>query len=351
MQRHMVLFEKRWRLVGPLIFFVFDFILIFSELFSWKGSYVILRIIAAAFFHILLIWEPTRFFIVTLRKRWSGLSLAKRRVFYSLLILVPYGFLVGFLRLYLEDVIRLWHMPVLYVSTLTYSIGLSLLYILLELFVYETIYYAEEWAGARQEAEELKRMNFEIRFDFLRSQVQPHFLFNTLNTLIGLIEDEPKQAIRFTEELSSVYRYLLVTNEQPLIGLDEEMEFMRAYNYLLKTRYEEALQIHIDAVKEINRFLIPPLTLQLLVENAVKHNIITSKKPLHIQVQVQPEEETIIVTNQLQPKTAVQSTGKGLMQLKKKFTLLDLPEPIVEHGTTEFSVKVPLVSLNAGGKL
>lgn len=344
MQRHMILFEKRWRLIGPLVFFVFDFILIFSEMISWKGSYVLLRIIAAAFFHILLIFEPTRFFIVLLRKKWSGLALAKRRIAASILILVPYGFLVGFVRLYLEDVTMFWHMRVLFVSNLTYSIGISLLYILLELFVYETIYYAEEWAGARQEAEELKRMNFEVRFDFLKSQVQPHFLFNTLNTLIGLIEVAPKQAIRFTEELSSVYRYLLVTNEQSLIGLDEEMEFLRAYNYLLKTRYEEALQINIEASKEISRFLIPPLTLQLLVENAVKHNIITGKKPLHIHIQLQSENEAVVIKNPLQPKEKVQSTGKGLLQLKKKFSLLNLPEPIVEHGVTEFIVTVPLVS-------
>jgi two-component system, LytTR family, sensor kinase len=129
-----------------------------------------------------------------------------------------------------------------------------------------------------------------------------------------------------------------------LIDLREELQFIQAYNFLLKTRYEDTLTIEIRAPHIQSEFLIPPLTLQLLVENAVKHNVISAQSPLHITILFDPDKGIITVSNQLQRKTNVISTGKGLVQLKKRFALLNLPEPELKQSPAEFLVIVSLVS-------
>ncbi|RZK12387.1 MAG: hypothetical protein EOO43_18705 [Flavobacterium sp.] len=219
-----------------------------------------------------MIWEPTRYCILRLRKKHAGLNNVRKRLKYAVFILVPYAFFIGFFRIYLEDATNIWNVPVAHISNYSYTIGITLLFILLELAAYESLYFFDQWSKSLAETEELKRINFQIQLDSLKVQIQPHFLFNTLNTLIGLIEADSGRAITFTENLAFVYRYLLQANERSLINLKEELHFTTIYFSLLKTRYPDGLFLH-QAISDMENFDVPPLSLHILIENAVKHGI------------------------------------------------------------------------------
>ena len=176
----------------------------------------------------------------------------------------------------------------------------------------------------------------------LRQQVNPHFLFNSLNVLSSLIYEDQAKAEDFVHEFGDIYRYVLEINDEPVVTLDKELQFLDSYTFLQKIRFKEALMIkkNVDADK-LNDFL-PPLTLQLLLENAIKHNIISSSKPFV--VEIYNEGDYLVVKNSMQPrKTKEKSFGLGLKNLEKKYDLISdrLPEQTVNDNW--FVVRVPLL--------
>jgi sensor histidine kinase YesM len=203
--------------------------------------------------------------------------------------------------------------------------------------------FFERWREVVDEAEQLKKENLQSQLEGLKGQVNPHFLFNSLNSLSSLISDDPEKAEKFLDEMSKVYRYLLRTNEDGLTTLQAEMDFIYSYFHLLKTRYGDGLDM--KAVIE-NRFLayqIPPLTLQMLVENAVKHNMILKDKPLQIMI-LTTNSGKLIVSNNLQRKDRMVSSNKvGLSNIVKKYRLMKQEEISVRDDGKEFAVIVPLI--------
>jgi LytS/YehU family sensor histidine kinase len=203
--------------------------------------------------------------------------------------------------------------------------------------------FFERWREVVDEAEQLKKENLQSQLEGLKGQVNPHFLFNSLNSLSSLISDDPEKAEKFLDEMSKVYRYLLRTNEDGLTTLQAEMDFIYSYFHLLKTRYGDGL--NMKAVIE-NRFLayqIPPLTLQMLVENAVKHNMILKDKPLQIMI-LTTNSGKLIVSNNLQRKDRMVSSNKvGLSNIVKKYRLMKQEEISVRDDGKEFAVIVPLI--------
>ncbi|MBC7904839.1 MAG: histidine kinase [Gemmatimonadaceae bacterium] len=335
--------EKQLRIYGFLsVVFIFYFFFMLEMFFSWRDENMWLKTISITLLFALAIWEVPRYFIKRIRERFQGTSLAKLRVRYTLLFVIPYAFLIGFLRINIEHTSNLWGVPIATFTTYSYSIGISLLFVLLQLAVYESLYFFEEWNKSREETEELRRTNYQIQFDSLKVQIQPHFLFNALNTLIGLMKVDTPRAIRFTEEMARVYRYLLEANNSQMISLAEEMDFTRAYFFLLKTRYCEGLHLEAEGLTTMNDFSLPPLSLQLLIENAVKHNIITRERPLHIRMNFEPAMGKLTITNNMQQKKGLYNTGHGLMHLKKKFELLHMGDVNIFSSGEIFSVTLPL---------
>ena len=312
--------------------------------FTWHTAYLGLKILLVAVLQTFAIWEPSRWIILKMQKRWPGLQAVRKRIAWSSSLLIPYAFLVGFARIFLEDNTNIWNAPVFSFTTVIWATGVSLLFILLELAIYESIFFFREWDRAREEADQLRQANYQIQLDLLKLQIQPHFLFNTLNTLIGLVEEnEPKKVIRYTEQIASVYRYLLLANDQPMVSLREEIKFVEAYLYLLKMRYPEGLFVEMDIEEAGYDFKIPPLSLQLLIENAVKHNIITRAKPLQIGVLFDRKQLSVCVTNNLQRRTDQSGTGKGLKHLQRKLELLGAPPLKISETNDAFVVKVPVL--------
>lgn len=203
--------------------------------------------------------------------------------------------------------------------------------------------FYEKWREVVDEADQLKRENLQSQLEGLKGQVNPHFLFNSLNSLSSLISDDSEKAEKFLDEMSKVYRYLLRTNEDGLTSLESEMQFINSYFHLLKTRYGDGLEMEIRINEKYNCYQVPPLTLQMLVENAVKHNMILKDSPLQILIMT-TNSGKLVVTNNLQRKDRMVSSNKvGLTNIVKKYRLMKKEEISVRDDGKEFSVVVPLI--------
>ena len=181
------------------------------------------------------------------------------------------------------------------------------------------------------------------KFDALKNQLDPHFLFNSLNVLSSLIEENPENAQKFTTALSKVYRYVLEQKNKELVTVDEELEFAKTYMSLLKMRFEDSIIFDIPD-KSINpESKVVPLSLQLLLENAVKHNMVTSSKPLNIKIY--ENNGDLVVENNLQPKQIVKkSSGVGLENIKQRYQLLSSKSVYINQQANSFAVSIPMLT-------
>ena len=208
--------------------------------------------------------------------------------------------------------------------------------------VYESIYFMNELKKSVEETENLKRESLKAQLDALRTQVNPHFLFNNLNTLSSIIPENPQQAVSFVQQLSKVYRHILEVKDEQSILLKDELDVMKAYVFLLQTRFGTNLDISINVPDEKLKKKIVPLSLQILMENAIKHNIVSAEKPLHINVFT--ENGNLVVSNNLQMKNQVnESTGIGLDNIRNRYRLLGERQMKVTENGTDFMVSIPLI--------
>ncbi|QJW88319.1 histidine kinase [Spirosoma taeanense] len=201
-----------------------------------------------------------------------------------------------------------------------------------------------EQAEAQLSVQQLRQEMIDMQMRALQSQISPHFLFNSLNSLSSLIADEPDRAEKFVDEMSSVYRYLLQSSDRELTTLAKELTFIQSYYHLLKTRYNRGIQLDIAIADPYSSYLLPPLTLQLLLENAVKHNIVSADRPLCIRIATD-DAARLSVRNNLQRKVGSrsQSTQKGLLNITQKYKLLNHPDIQITETAEMFEVIIQLI--------
>jgi LytS/YehU family sensor histidine kinase len=194
---------------------------------------------------------------------------------------------------------------------------------------------------SQMENERLKQENLQARLSLLQEQVSPHFLFNSLGTLQSMVSDKaPRQ---FIQRLSEVYRYLLSNRMSDLVLLKAELDFTLAYLHILKERFEEALDVNIVIPKSVLQKKLPPATLQLLIENAVKHNLATAENPLRIMI-TNTNDNWLVVRNSLQRKTvAAGASGIGLKNIRERYQLVAGANIMIEEKTGQFIVRIPLI--------
>lgn len=192
----------------------------------------------------------------------------------------------------------------------------------------------------REQAAELQRENNTARYTALQQQLNPHFLFNSLNTLIAEIEYDPARAVSFTRRLSEVYRYVLQVQNRPLVTVGEELHFAEAYLYLHQVRLGDCLGCRTEIPDEVREYRLPPLTLQLLIENVIKHNAITESHPL--QIEISADREWLSVSNPIRPKRCAESEGVGLQNLSKRCRIMLGHEINILQTQERFTVKIPL---------
>jgi PAS domain S-box-containing protein len=188
----------------------------------------------------------------------------------------------------------------------------------------------------------LQKENLQSQFEVLRQQVNPHFLFNSLNVLTSLIKLEPDLAEKFTEHLSKVYRYVLENKDNDLVDLITELDFLDAYMFLLNIRFMDKIKMDVSITLNTHQYSILPLALQLIIENAIKHNTMSKKMPLHIKI-FADEEQMLNVTNNLQEREShMASTGVGLKNITHRYKLLEMREPEFFKNETHFVARIPL---------
>lgn len=203
-----------------------------------------------------------------------------------------------------------------------------------------------EWKHAALEAEKLKSENLASQYQSLKDQLNPHFLFNSLNVLSNLVYESADKSAEFIQQLSRIYRYVLDVQHEELVSLEMEIDFAVNYLSLQKIRFEQSLEFHID-VYHTNGWMIPPLSLQLLLENAIKHNVASETRPLKIWIGIQ--DEKLIVKNNFQPKIEKEThSGIGLENISKRYNLLSETSPEIIQTEREFIVKLPLLKVSKG---
>lgn len=208
----------------------------------------------------------------------------------------------------------------------------------------EGVYFFQNWKESLLLAEKMKRENMESQLNSLKSQLDPHFLFNSLNVLSSLIKKDTAKAEEFVEDFARVYRYVLDVRDEMVVPLSSELKFMEAYVSLQKIRFGKGFQIKVNINPRPMTLFLPPLSLQELVSNAIKHNEVSAERPLTIEVFNRGDD--LYVKNNLQRRNdEVESTALGLANIEKRYALLTDKKPYFETKEDSFEAMLPLLEI------
>jgi LytS/YehU family sensor histidine kinase len=236
------------------------------------------------------------------------------------------------------------HQEIFWATHLDTPVMFEVRAVLINLIVYMFLHLLFQNYQTQQISFELERtqsLNMGAQYELLKQQVNPHFLFNSLNTLKSMVEMQDPHSADFILKLSDFYRFTLESRKLDLIPIKEELQILQSYTYLLKARFEDGFILTIDIEAKHYEANIPPFTLQLLLENCIKHNVVSIDKPLHIKLYT--EHERIVVENKIQLKKGVLSTGVGLDNINQRFKHLINKTIEIDKNETTFKVKVPII--------
>lgn len=260
---------------------------------------------------------------------------------FVLQMLVAFSIIFGFIYLYSKVIITNEEFFTEYEGTV---IKLSILLCIL-LIVYSVIYFAfysyYSFATLQIESVKQERKQIDLQLKALKSQLSPHFLFNSLNTISSLVHTNTKKSELFVRKLASMYQFMLNSYHSMLISLEEELQFVASYQYLLETRFENKLKIEIEIPKDLHQTKIPPLTIQMLIENAVKHNTMDLHNPLHVSVYV--EGNNVCIKNNITEEPINRTSFHiGLKNINTRYLLLAKKGILISNGNI-FLVKIPII--------
>jgi sensor histidine kinase YesM len=310
-----------------------------SMLTNWQVKFSYAYTILIAF----LIYEGSRFLLFSLRTYFDWFNKPARKilalVFAISFYCVPVSVLMlaGWYNIFLDGQIN-W--PVLKLTTLIILVAVFFM-----VNLYETVFLVRDVANDKVKREQLERARAEAELEALKNQIDPHFIFNSLNTLSHLIEDKPEKARLFNDNLADVYRYILQNKARGLVLLREEISFLRNYFFLLQIRFDKAVQLETDVSEDAAaQYLVLPISLQLLLENAIKHNEFSEDQPLLVHIAM--ENDTLRVYNKVKKKIVRKPTSRiGLQNLKERYKLTTGREVIIEEGENEFIVYLPVLRI------
>ncbi|MEM6965993.1 MAG: histidine kinase [Bacteroidota bacterium] len=334
-------FNDRWLMLAgiPIVAFIIN-VIMFPNQFSDNPSEFFYHCATIGVIHTAVYWIIFRYVTAYFIERYPSSKQVWQRIFTQFgLMLIGYFVVKYGLGMILGKIV-----PHLYEGkprNLPEMLG-SFMAIFMMWAIYESIIFYTKLQKSIQEKELLQKENIRSQLEGLKNQVNPHFLFNSLNTLTYLIPEDPDKAVNFVQKLSKVYRYILEIRDKKIIRISEELEFLNAYVFLLKERFGENLDIDIHIPQEYYQSKIVPLSLQILFENAIKHNIISTQRPLTIKVFV--EKNKLIIKNNLQKKNQViSSTKMGLQNIKNRYQFFTDKEVDVIVTPNSFLVALPLV--------
>ncbi len=306
---------------------------------GWQLKFSFLYTILIAF----LIWEGNRFLLFTLRAYFNWLNEPVKKILVLIFIIpfytVPLSILMlaGWYKLFMKGVLN---RNVIFDTTL-----LILICVLFIVHVYETVFLVRQTASDQVKKEQLERSKAQAELEALKNQIDPHFIFNSLNTLSHLIEEHPVKAKQFNDSLADVYRYILFNKGRELVMLREEVMFLYDYFSLLKIRFDAALQLDVLITSELmSAYLIPPISLQALIENAIKHNEFSGEAPMIISIEMR--DSILYIRNRVEKKTLRKASSKtGLQNLAERYKLTTGKEITVEDHNNIFTVGLPVLKI------
>ena len=218
----------------------------------------------------------------------------------------------------------------------------TLFYSILSMMTYSYYHYSEGQIADIK----LNRKQLKLQFEALRNQLSPHYLFNSLNTISSLIHKNPDKAETYIRRLADTYSYVLLTKDRSLVTLEDEIEFVKSYFYLLRVRYDEGLNMEFNVPEQLKAYHIPPLTLQILVENAVKHNEFSSVEPLSIYLGAIDNKSLRITNNKTVQPVDVTSSRIGLKNIQQRYAFFT-KDQIKINDSEQFEVIIPLLAKQA----
>lgn len=341
--KDLICWNDKWAIIigAPIVSLLIPFVF-FGIRFN-KSPQFTFPIYVTTLLTTLTIWLGNRAIMIWARRRYPGFAQLKKRLLIQSVLMLLFtpvsSLLVGYL---LEDYCLMRQLGIPEDDIITFSLNSSIFTTVAITAIYEVVYFMQQLKESLTRSEELKREGLRAELNALKTQVNPHFLFNNLNTLCAIIPEDPEKAVTFVEQLSKVYRYILEVRDEKTIPLEEEMQILQAYAFLLNTRFGNNFQLNINIANDELKTRVVPFSLQLLVENALKHNVVSRENPLLITVTTQ--EGQLIVRNTIQKKQQVEkSTGIGLMNIRNRYKLLTEKLVTVTETPQHFIVSLPLI--------
>lgn len=288
------------------------------------------------------IWQGNRYLLFRTRQRftWFDKPIEKLILLFMNNIFFTTPLTIAWLCLWFQ-----WAgFPAVKWDTVTTVSLVNVICVLFVTHVYETVFMVKEQQSELVNSAQLLKAKAEAELEALKNQIDPHFMFNSLNSLTYLIETDPARARQFTEHLAEVYRYILMQKERTLVMVDDELAFAEHYITLLQLRFGSALEI-CKTLPIAAAFLIPPISVFVALENAVKHNEISARSPLRIHLSI--ENGMLVVNNRMQAKRSIQQSSRiGLKNLDERFHIITGKRITVENNGEHFTVRMPLMSLH-----
>jgi Histidine kinase len=307
---------------------------------NWEIKFSYLYTIAIAW----VIWHGNRYLLFTLRSYFNWFNHPMRKIG-ALLLVIPF-FTVPISVLLLSGWYHIFQKGVVDWTVVIQSTLIILIAVMFIVHVYETVFLVKESESEMLRNSQLERARAEAALDALKNQIDPHFIFNSLNTLSHLIESSPVKARQFNDAMAEVYRYILQNKGRDLVQLREEMVFLNNYFALLKIRFGENIRLD-QAIPDnaLDEYILPPISLQLLMENAIKHNEFSRQNVLVITLQL--KENMLVFSNNITKKRLDRgSNGIGLTNLQERYGIVTGKEISIAEENNAFTVALPLLKLN-----
>jgi hypothetical protein len=259
-------------------------------------------------------------------------------LFLELALILAYTLAFSFLLYFLEK--KFWNVPD--IENLGIEIFLTILITFLITSIHESIFFYQQWKYNFSKSVRLEKDNIEARFEALSAQLNPHFLFNSLNSLSEMVADNTP-VVDYIQNLSELLRYMLKSNEKEIVLLRDEISIVKSYISLQQMRFPGTLVIKMDIPEDYYQYAVPPLALQILVENSIKHNVISKENPLKIEIRA--EKDSIAVTNDLRKRSGVDSTGHGLNNITGRYSFFTTRKVEIIETKDKFKVIIPLLRI------
>lgn len=341
-RRKLIGFDDRKLIFISVPILGFFFPLLVFGISPLDGLRIFLIIYVVSILHISFYWFVLKLVIVPVRKKYLNIKDYKKRLIIQSVVALIITFLLSLLSenpsFCPKEMIMIINTPFFYKF-----IG-SIVIVIIILSIYEGAYAFQLFKQGLIKNEELQRKNTQAQLAALQNQVNPHFLFNSLNTLASVIPEDSDTAVKFTENLANVYRYILEIRDKEIISLKEELNCITHYCYLLSIRFGNHVKFEFENLDDLEGKHIVPLSIQMLIENAIKHNIVSQSKPLTISLKM--EDLEFVVCNNLQPKSKnVKSTGVGIENIKNRYKLLANKLIKIEKTENIFCVRLPILKM------